>query len=199
MSRSTNNTKEKIIKAAIEVLENKNYQNMKTADIAKKAGVAEGTLYRYFKNKENIFSEVLREYTSVEMDKVFCGVSAKKSLTENLEILGKNFYNEVLEDKKIHKILYKAFSEIEVLEIKEILRELLDCKSDKLEEIFRWEVEKKGIDISHHELELLALSAWGVAEVIIKKHILDSKKKNSKKDIKKLLLVYAEILEKYRK
>lgn len=192
-------TKEKIIEAATEILEKKNYQNMKTAEIAKKAGVAEGTLYRYFKNKENIFSEVLREYMSTELDKVFNGTSEEKSLVENLEILGDNFYNEVLEDEKTHKILYKAFSEIEVIEIKNILREILDCKLDKLEEIFKWEVEKRQIEISYHELELLALSVWGIAEVIIKKHIVDSKKKDSKKDIKKLLLVYAGLLEKYRK
>ena len=192
-------TKEKIIEAATEILEKKNYQNMKTAEIAKKAGVAEGTLYRYFKNKENIFSEVLREYMSTELDKVFNGTSEEKSLVENLEILGDNFYNEVLEDEKTHKILYKAFSEIEVIEIKNILREILDCKLDKLEEIFKWEVEKRHIEISYHELELLALSVWGIAEVIIKKHIVDSKKKDSKKDIKKLLLVYAGLLEKYRK
>ncbi|OQY07411.1 MAG: hypothetical protein B6I28_05605, partial [Fusobacteriia bacterium 4572_132] len=187
------------IEAATEILEKKNYQNMKTAEIAKKAGVAEGTLYRYFKNKENIFSEVLREYMSTELDKVFNGTSEEKSLVENLEILGDNFYNEVLEDEKTHKILYKAFSEIEVIEIKNILREILDCKLDKLEEIFKWEVEKRQIEISYHELELLALSVWGIAEVIIKKHIVDSKKKDSKKDIKKLLLVYAGLLEKYRK
>ncbi|MGM0509182.1 MAG: TetR/AcrR family transcriptional regulator [Fusobacteriota bacterium] len=189
------NTREKIINAAIGILEENNYQNMKTAEIAKKAGVAEGTLYRYFKNKESIFTDLLKEYVVSVTNQVFYGVSPEKSLIKNLKILADNFYTKVLGDKKIYKITYKAFSEIEIPEIKEILRKTLDSKLNKLENIFKWEIDKKDYEIEKHELELLALSVWGIAEVLIKKHILDSKKKNTKKDIEKLLLVYAELLD----
>ena len=50
---------ELIINSAIELLQTENYQNMKTATIAKGAGIAEGTIYRYFKNKKEIFEEVI--------------------------------------------------------------------------------------------------------------------------------------------
>jgi DNA-binding phage protein len=44
-----------VIQAAIEVFSKSNFQNSSIAEIAKKARVAEGTIYQYFKNKEDLF------------------------------------------------------------------------------------------------------------------------------------------------
>ncbi len=44
-----------IIEAAIEVFGSSNFQNAGVAEIARKANIAEGTIYQYFKNKEELF------------------------------------------------------------------------------------------------------------------------------------------------
>jgi TetR/AcrR family fatty acid metabolism transcriptional regulator len=49
-----NNKKERIIEAAIKVFARKGFYNAKVADVAKKAGVADGTIYLYFKNKDDL-------------------------------------------------------------------------------------------------------------------------------------------------
>lgn len=46
--------REAILRAAIRVFAHNGYFNSKVADIAREAGVADGTVYLYFKNKEDI-------------------------------------------------------------------------------------------------------------------------------------------------
>jgi TetR/AcrR family transcriptional regulator, fatty acid metabolism regulator protein len=47
-----------ILRAAIRVFANNGYFNAKVADIAREAGVADGTVYLYFKNKEDILHSI---------------------------------------------------------------------------------------------------------------------------------------------
>jgi len=47
-----------ILRAAIRVFANNGYFNSKVADIAKEAGVADGTVYLYFKSKEEILHSI---------------------------------------------------------------------------------------------------------------------------------------------
>jgi len=49
-----NKKKEIIINAAIKVFAGKGFFNSKVADVAKEAGVADGTIYLYFKNKDDL-------------------------------------------------------------------------------------------------------------------------------------------------
>ncbi len=50
--------KQSIIQAAIEVFGEKNFANSTISEIAAKANVAEGTIYQYFKNKEDLFFSI---------------------------------------------------------------------------------------------------------------------------------------------
>jgi len=50
-----------IVDAAIRVAIRKGYQSMTIEDVAKEVGVTKGALYGYFKNKEELLSEVLIE------------------------------------------------------------------------------------------------------------------------------------------
>ncbi|MEO6588273.1 MAG: TetR/AcrR family transcriptional regulator [Pyrinomonadaceae bacterium] len=50
--------REAILRAAIKTFAGKGFFNSKVADIAKEAGVADGTVYLYFKNKDDILHSV---------------------------------------------------------------------------------------------------------------------------------------------
>lgn len=60
--------REAIIRAAIKVFAEKGYFNSKVADIAKAAGIADGTVYLYFKGKDevlhSIFDRTMAEFIS---------------------------------------------------------------------------------------------------------------------------------------
>ena len=53
-------TKERILEAALEVFSQKGFHTATTDEIAERAGVGKGTLYRYFETKEKLFAELVR-------------------------------------------------------------------------------------------------------------------------------------------
>lgn len=55
---------QKIIQAAIHVFASKGFYNSKVADIAKQADVADGTIYLYFKNKDDLLISIFE--TSID-------------------------------------------------------------------------------------------------------------------------------------
>jgi AcrR family transcriptional regulator len=55
-------TKERILRAARELFEEKGYHGTNSKEIAARAGVATGTFYSYFDEKKPVFLEVIREY-----------------------------------------------------------------------------------------------------------------------------------------
>jgi TetR/AcrR family fatty acid metabolism transcriptional regulator len=74
--KSRNGKREAILRAAAHVFARSGYFNAKVSDVARKAGVADGTVYLYFKNKDDlltsIFSWAMGEFIS----------SAKSELAE---------------------------------------------------------------------------------------------------------------------
>lgn len=55
--------RESIIQAAIEVFSKKDFQIASISEIAQRAGVADGTIYQYFKSKEDLFFSIPIEKT----------------------------------------------------------------------------------------------------------------------------------------
>lgn len=53
-------TRQRLIHAALELFTTKGYHDTTTAQIAKKAGVAEGTIYRHFLSKQQLLNELYR-------------------------------------------------------------------------------------------------------------------------------------------
>ena len=55
--------RERILRGAVEVFARSGYFNAKVSEIAKAAGVADGTIYLYFDGKEDILVTIFREHT----------------------------------------------------------------------------------------------------------------------------------------
>lgn len=55
--------RQQILQAATEVFGRSNFDDASISEIARKAGVAEGTIYQYFKNKQDLFFSIPREKT----------------------------------------------------------------------------------------------------------------------------------------
>ena len=75
-SEDKNHKYDRILQAAIEVFAQHGYFNSRISDIAKKADVADGTVYLYFKNKEEILMSAIDFAFKVFMD------AAKKESAE---------------------------------------------------------------------------------------------------------------------
>lgn len=60
MARKTGEKYSAIIEAAVKVFAENGYHNSQVSKIAREAGVADGTIYLYFENKEDILTSVFR-------------------------------------------------------------------------------------------------------------------------------------------
>lgn len=57
---ATELTRQRLIRTALELFTARGYHDTTTAQIAKKAGIAEGTIYRHFASKPQLFNELYR-------------------------------------------------------------------------------------------------------------------------------------------
>jgi AcrR family transcriptional regulator len=60
MSPAADLTHQRLIRAALELFSSRGYHDTTTAQIAKKAGVAEGTIYRHFPSKQQMLNDLYR-------------------------------------------------------------------------------------------------------------------------------------------
>ena len=84
MKNNTNATRsedkhQRIIKAALKVFSKKGFYNSKVSEIAKEAEVADGTIYLYFKNKDDILISVFE----TEMKKMINNMKKELSASKD--------------------------------------------------------------------------------------------------------------------
>jgi AcrR family transcriptional regulator len=89
--------KERIFAAAIETFSRKGSANTTMQEVAETAGVGKGTLYRYFDNKEDLISSLVKAGIEEMTDQVKKAVAKIKDPAEKLEkiiITQLEFYNQ---------------------------------------------------------------------------------------------------------
>ncbi|WP_242851480.1 helix-turn-helix domain-containing protein [Clostridium sp. DMHC 10] len=57
--KASENREQQILDAAIKIFSEKGYNAATTSEISKEAGIAEGTLFRYFKNKKTLLAKIV--------------------------------------------------------------------------------------------------------------------------------------------
>src|SRR5262245_12851899 len=58
--RDPKETRERLVRAALELFTTQGYYGSTTPEIAARAGVAEGTIYRHFTSKQHLLNEIYR-------------------------------------------------------------------------------------------------------------------------------------------
>ncbi|MBZ5536617.1 MAG: TetR family transcriptional regulator [Acidobacteriia bacterium] len=68
MPRKENDKRREILRAAVPVFARSGFFNSKVSDVAKRAGVADGTIYLYFRNKDDLlislFDQIMSEFVT---------------------------------------------------------------------------------------------------------------------------------------
>jgi TetR/AcrR family fatty acid metabolism transcriptional regulator len=77
----------RILDAAIGVFARKGYFAARVSDVAKKAGVADGTIYLYFQDKQDILVRLFDEVMSVHVEEAREAVRALASAPERLQAI----------------------------------------------------------------------------------------------------------------
>ena len=92
-------TKDKILSCAIELFYKKGYSGVATNEIAKKAGVSEGTVFKYYPTKKDLLHKTVMKATAL-----FTAVSAIKSLEVVIEKNRDKSYEVFLKEIIIDRI-----------------------------------------------------------------------------------------------
>ncbi|MBN1413436.1 MAG: TetR/AcrR family transcriptional regulator [Spirochaetales bacterium] len=191
-----NNKKDLILKTAINILTRQNYQNMTTSSIAKKANISEGTIYTYFKNKRELFIEVLRVISVRLSEAVAVGISPEKNLKENLRKLGENFFQMPAESTNLYKIIYKAFSEVEDRKIKAELEQVYTRGLQRIREVIQVSLKKGRQDLPEEKLGVVLTMLWGIGDMVWKRSMISGKhelKENEIRDIIDIITQYLNV------
>jgi TetR/AcrR family transcriptional regulator, fatty acid metabolism regulator protein len=87
-----------IIDAAVVVIAEKGYHQAQVSKIAKQAGVADGTIYLYFKNKEDILISLFEEKMGSFVEKIDEMIAGKQSATEKLLMMIEAHFRNLSDD-----------------------------------------------------------------------------------------------------
>ncbi|SNX54249.1 TetR/AcrR family transcriptional regulator [Thermoanaerobacterium sp. RBIITD] len=110
MDNDQKSTEEKIFESAVDLFCEKGFDRTTTSEIAKKAGVAEGTIFRYFKTKKDILSSI----ASKAMD-ILTNILVIKPINKIIKSNKKEeeIMYEILRDR--YDIITRNFSIIKIL------------------------------------------------------------------------------------
>ena len=113
------NIKNKIIKSAISTFSKYGYDKSRMDDIAKTAKLSKGTIYLYFKNKEELFNAISERNTNElknQLSKLFQNsdndlITSMQNFYEDINDQGYRMFFEIIAEssrnKKLKQLLYQ--------------------------------------------------------------------------------------------
>ncbi|AOH56004.1 TetR/AcrR family transcriptional regulator [Peribacillus muralis] len=87
-----------IIDAAVIVIAQNGYYQAQVSKIAKQAGVADGTIYLYFKNKEDILISLFHEKMGYFVEQIEEELKGKSTASEKMHVLIQKHFQILSED-----------------------------------------------------------------------------------------------------
>lgn len=139
-----------IIDAAVEVIAENGYHQSQVSKIAKQAGVADGTIYLYFKNKEDILISLFKEKMGQFIERMEEDIKEKATAKEKLALVISKHFSLLAGDHNLAIVtqLELRQSNLELRQkINEILKGYLNILDGILTEGIQSGELKEGIDV----------------------------------------------------
>jgi TetR/AcrR family fatty acid metabolism transcriptional regulator len=168
--------RERILRAAVDVFAQNGYFNAKVSEIAKAAGVADGTIYLYFDNKEDVLITIFREHTRnylLSLERELMPVRRhedriRTAIRHHLETLGRDRALAVVSQVELrHSLKFMSLlSQQEVADYLNIIRKIVE--QGQTEGTFRRNLHP----------QLVAKSVFGILDEMVTSWILSEKDYN---------------------
>ncbi|HWW62480.1 MAG TPA: TetR/AcrR family transcriptional regulator [Thermoanaerobaculia bacterium] len=165
--------RERILRAAVDVFAEFGYFNAKVAQIAKAAGVADGTIYLYFDGKEDLLITIFREHTRnylQSLERQLANVKLPEermriAIRHHLETLGRDRALAVVSQVELrHSLKFMSLlSQQEVADYLNIIRKIVEHA--QAEGVFRRNVHPR----------LVAKAVFGVLDEMVTSWMLSEK------------------------
>lgn len=178
-----------IIDAAVEVIAENGYHASQVSKIAKKANVADGTIYLYFKNKEDILISVFKEKMGQFIDKIVKSIENERTSMEKLLKLIEMHYSQLHAFPVLAKV-----TQLELRQSKKELRyeinKVLKGYMDVIDSIIEQGIEEKQFRDDIHP-SLIRQMIFGTLDETVTTWVMKSHRYNlvdQAEDIHKLII-----------
>jgi TetR/AcrR family fatty acid metabolism transcriptional regulator len=171
-----NTKRERILRAATDVFARNGYFNAKVSEIAKAAGVADGTIYLYFDGKEDLLVTIFREHTrsylqSLERELATINRPDERlrvAIRHHLETLGRDRALAIVAQVELrHSLKFMSLlSQQEVADYLNMLRKIIE--HGQSEGTFRRNLHP----------QLVAKSVFGILDEMVTSWMLSEKEYN---------------------
>ncbi|MGP7819523.1 TetR family transcriptional regulator [Niallia sp. 01092] len=142
MISAANDKYNKILQSAIEVISEKGLDKTSISDIVKKAGVAQGTFYLYFRSKNALIPAIAENLLTLTLDRIKEKAQGKDSFWSMLTV----FINEIYHNTDEHKdVLVLCYSGLAIDYSMEIWEAIYQPFYQWFEDILNKAIEKKEI------------------------------------------------------
>ncbi|MFY4774662.1 TetR/AcrR family transcriptional regulator [Metabacillus sp. RGM 3146] len=125
-----------IIDAAVIVIAENGYHQAQVSKIAKQAGVADGTIYLYFKNKEDILISLFQEKMGMFIEKIEAETAGKNTAAEKLYVLIEKHFSLLSEDHHLAIVTQLELRQSNY-ELRQRINDVLKGYLNALDEIIR--------------------------------------------------------------
>ncbi len=116
--------RDRIIDAAVQVFADKGYRSARISDIARGAGVADGTIYLYFRNKEDLLLTIFEEKMEKLLDDLGDALSGLQDPLDRMRAYARFHFLQLR--------TYPALAQVLQVELRQSTRFLHDYRPEKL-------------------------------------------------------------------
>ncbi len=148
MKNRSNEKYYRIIYAATKIFAKKGFYQAKVSEIAKEAQVADGTIYLYFENKDDILISLFEEQMKLVLDNMKEQISKEKDAVKKIEKFALSHLKLIEQNKDMAEII-----QVELRQSNKFMKEYKNEKFahylNLIDEIIRegqeWGIFKKGV------------------------------------------------------
>lgn len=166
-----------LTKAAYQVVSRKGYYNFTIKDIAKEAGLSTGLVHYYFKDKQDLLFNLLKEMNlnlKVYLNK---SISQSDDPAAKLMIFIRQAFDLVVNEKDYSYVLFDFWTQINRNEkMKRANIKLFQSYRDECSQILKEGIEKgifKDLDINYHTTIIISLIQGMIIQYVIDKDAFD--------------------------
>lgn len=102
---TSNQKRERVIDAALTIFDRDGYHRATMDDIAKLADVGKGSVYRYFKNKEDLLHCILIERTAHFFEDINNAFSLEIGLAERIQMIVEGWINFIHQNQELYGLI----------------------------------------------------------------------------------------------
>jgi len=184
LSKKGEETRKKIVESAIKIFKDFGYDESSIKKIAENIGLKNSTIYRYFKNKKDLFNSLIKDFEDRLIERIKEKIKNEKGILKKVE----RFILEYIEFIKENREIYDIFREAEFVNLP-LTRFYYKKLVDILKDIFN---EK----IKNCDCEALSYSILGSFYFIIINYLIWENENLNENQIESLLKFVREGIDK---